>query len=90
MKTHNESQCQRKHEVARGNPLFNVTAVDAKLRVSARHHSTSTPQDLAARQDHEWLKDMVGPGRSFSSDLPCQQIERHEESRAETGLTKSL
>lgn len=52
------------------NPPFNVNAVDTAMRVSARRHTEGTPQDLPARQDHERLKDMVGPGRRFSFGLP--------------------
>ena len=40
------------------------------MRVSARRHSESTPQDLPERQDNERLKDMVGPGRRFPFGLP--------------------
>ena len=52
------------------NPPFNVNAVDTAMRVSARRHSEGTPQDLPARQDHERLKDMVGPARRFPFGLP--------------------
>jgi type I restriction enzyme M protein len=38
--------------------------------VSARHHVESTPQDLPARQDHERMRDMGGPGRRFPFGLP--------------------
>ena len=52
------------------NPPFNVNAVDTAMRVSARRHSEGTPQDLPERQDHERLKDMVGPARRFPFGLP--------------------
>ncbi|MCE9609136.1 MAG: type I restriction-modification system subunit M [Chthoniobacter sp.] len=52
------------------NPPFNVNAVDTAMRVSACRHPEGTPQDLPERQDHERLKDMVGPGRRFPFGLP--------------------
>jgi 16S rRNA G966 N2-methylase RsmD len=54
------------------NPPFNINAVDTAMRVSTRCHSEGTPQDLPERQDHEWLKDMVGPGRRFPFGLPTE------------------
>jgi hypothetical protein len=40
------------------------------MRVSARRHPAGKPQDLPERQDHERLKDSVGPGRRFPFGLP--------------------
>ena len=40
------------------------------MRVSARRLPEGTPQDLPERQDHERLKNMVGPGRRFPFGLP--------------------
>jgi hypothetical protein len=40
------------------------------MRASARRHPEGTRQDLTERQDHERLKDMVGPGRHFPFGLP--------------------
>ena len=50
------------------NPPFNVNAVDTAMRASARRHPQGTPQDLPERQDHERLKDSVGPGRCFTTE----------------------
>src|ERR1035441_9333199 len=52
------------------NPPFNVNAVDTAMRASARRHPEGTRQDLPERQDHERLKDMVGPGLHFPFGLP--------------------
>ena len=63
------------------NPPFNVNAVDTAMRMSARPHAASAPQDLPARQDHERLKDMPGPGRRFPFGLPrlgSGQVALHE------------
>ena len=40
------------------------------MRVSACRHSEGTRQDLPERQDHERVRDMVGPGRRFPFGLP--------------------
>jgi type I restriction enzyme M protein len=40
------------------------------MRVSARRYPECTPQDLPERQDHERLKDSIGPGRRFRFGLP--------------------
>ena len=49
---------------------FKVNTVDTAMRVSACSHPEGTLQDLPARQDHERLKDMVGPARCLPFGLP--------------------
>jgi N-6 DNA Methylase len=49
--------------------VFRDSAVDTAMRVSARRRSDGKPQDLPERQEHERLKDSVGPGRRFPFGL---------------------
>ena len=55
------------------NPPFNPApcgTVDTAMCVSACRPSEGQLQDLPERQDHERLKDMVGPGRRFPFGVP--------------------
>ena len=50
----------------RADPSFNVNSMDTAMRVNARRHPETAPQDLPERQDNERLKDMVGSNRRFA------------------------
>lgn len=56
---------------------FNVNAADTAMRVSAHRDPEGKPKDLPERQDHERLKDIVGPGRRFPFGLPRSDNANH-------------
>ena len=71
------------------NPPFNVNTVDTVMRVSARRQPAGPPHDLPERQDHERLKDMVGPGRRFPFGLPRSDNATATRVSAKTKLAKA-